>query len=306
MKLLKFAPILLSLLFFITESQAQVNGRNVTYVAYTGSENGTFEQTGEKTWKEYKSGNPSAHATFKETHRDDWSVYLQKSDGARLQLDLHTKKINFNNNFLFTISDANSSPYKMRKKAKLKNDVAQAAAIDNTKKSVTITNQVDTRLLFDSGEPFKGARGAEGGWTKSPKIVATDANYYGKGEWFLEKNNDGTYFIINKFTNRYLFCTGEIVKGQAGAEGGWTQTKQLVGSDANYYERAKWNFQKNADGTYFIINKETKRHLFSTGEKPTKKEGGWLSSPKVVSTDANYYNKAKWNISGPGAATIGR
>ncbi|MEZ4982011.1 MAG: RICIN domain-containing protein [Saprospiraceae bacterium] len=304
MKMFKVLSMFLTLLCFAAEMPAQVNGRNVTYVAYSGSDNGTFEQTSDNTWKEFKAGSRHAHANFTETNRDEWSVYLRKSDGARLQLDLHTKKISINGSFLFNIKEVNARPYKSTsKKSKKGNDVIAPAA-EAEKNLVFIKNKVDSRLLFDSGEPFKGKRGVEGGWTSSPKIVATDANYYGKGQWYLEKNNDGSYFIVNNFTNRYLFCTGEIVKGKAGDEGGWTQTKQLVGSDANYYERAKWNIQKNSDGTYLIINKETKRQLFSTGDKPTKDEGGWIGSPKVVSTDANYYDKAKWNISGPGLKIV--
>ncbi|MEH2241721.1 hypothetical protein [Nostoc sp.] len=51
----------------------------------------------------------------------------------------------------------------------------------------------------------------------------------------------------------------------------------------------------------------TKRYLFSDGN-PIKgnrgDEGGWLASsrfesPKVVGTDANYYNRALWTITTP-------
>lgn len=112
MKMLKVISLLLAVLFFSASLEAQVNGRNVTYVAYSGSDSGTFEQTGDKSWAEYKSGKTNVHATFTETNRDDWSVYLRKSDGANLQLDLHTKKVNINRSFLYNISDAKINPIK--------------------------------------------------------------------------------------------------------------------------------------------------------------------------------------------------
>lgn len=29
-------------------------------------------------------------------------------------------------------------------------------------------------------------------------------------------------------------------------------------------------------------------------------EGGWTKSPAAVSADANYYDRASWNLDGPG------
>jgi hypothetical protein len=170
--------------------------------------------------------------------------------------------------------------------------------------TVTIVNTFDTRFLFDPGKPFVGARGSEGGWTSSPKIIATDANYYNKGTWYLEKNSDGTFFIINKETKRYLFCPGTVFNGKPGNEGGWTNAKQMVGTDDNYYNRAKWIIKKTGNGIYTLENKETHRLLFSTGEKPKQSEGGWTKSPKCVGTDSNYYNKAQWKISGQGVSLL--
>jgi len=46
----------------------------------------------------------AAHARFTETNRDEWSVYLRKSDGANIQLDLHTKKVNVNRSPAFSIA----------------------------------------------------------------------------------------------------------------------------------------------------------------------------------------------------------
>ena len=63
-----------------------------------------------------------------------------------------------------------------------------------------------------------------------------------------------------------------------------------------------------AEGRYFIENVETQRYLFQDGEKicgDRGSEGGWkassgFESPKCVGADANYYNRAYWNITSQG------
>jgi hypothetical protein len=84
----------------------KANGRNVVVVNYHGSQHGSFEQTSPGRWAEYKSGSRKVHATFTETGPDDWSVYLRKSDGARIQIDLHTKKITYNGGFLYFVGSS--------------------------------------------------------------------------------------------------------------------------------------------------------------------------------------------------------
>ncbi|MFK7972202.1 MAG: hypothetical protein AB8F95_17665 [Bacteroidia bacterium] len=93
--------------FSITSATAaSPNGRNVTWVTGDALKPSIFKQTGAKTWQEIKVGERGVHATFTETQRDAWSVYLRKSDGARIQIDLHTKKIKVNNSTLYTIIDS--------------------------------------------------------------------------------------------------------------------------------------------------------------------------------------------------------
>ncbi|MCP6760183.1 MAG: lamin tail domain-containing protein [Fischerella sp. CENA71] len=114
--------------------------------------------------------------------------------------------------------------------------------------------------------------------------------------------------IENQETKRYLFSDGEPIKGQRGSEGGWLassgfESPKIVGTDANYYNRALWKIIPSGD-SFLIENQETKRYIFSDGE-PIKgqrgAEGGWLASsgfesPKIVGADANYYNRALWKI----------
>ncbi|AFY68756.1 hypothetical protein Pse7367_0445 [Thalassoporum mexicanum PCC 7367] len=84
-----------------------VNGFNVKEVRY--GQGGMFQQQPDGSWLEK---NRDGQFTFQETNRDEWSVYLVKSDGARVQLDLFKKEIILNgSNKLYDIlsSSATSS-----------------------------------------------------------------------------------------------------------------------------------------------------------------------------------------------------
>ena len=115
---------------------------------------------------------------------------------------------------------------------------------------------------------------------------------------------EGTYLIENVETYRYLFQDGPEIKGNRGDEGGWLsfsgyEAPNVVGADANYYNRAYWKIIPQGEEKYFIENVETKRYLFSTGAKlegGRGGEGGWTKAPKIVGADANYYNRAYWKI----------
>ena len=179
-------------------------------------------------------------------------------------------------------------------------------------KPVFIENLETKRYLFSDGAPIKGNRGAEGGWKassgfESPNVVGADANYYNRAIWIISQSGNN-FMIENQETKRYLFSDGAPIKGDRGAEGGWKassgfESPKVVGADANYYNRALWNIYQS--GNNFIIeNQETKRYLFADGA-PIKgdrgAEGGWkassgFESPNVVGADANYYNRALWQM----------
>jgi hypothetical protein len=61
--------------------------------------------------------------------------------------------------------------------------------------------------------------------------------------WKLIKRGDA-YMLKNVNTNRYLFSTGKKHTGADGNEGGWLKSPELVGADANYYNRALWYIVK--------------------------------------------------------------
>lgn len=88
---------LVSSLFHIAQA-APANGRNVNVVSV---EQGTFRQIGNKQWVEQNKQGQRVFS-FTETHRDDWSVYLNDtSRNVRLQLDMHRKIVGY--------SDANNT-----------------------------------------------------------------------------------------------------------------------------------------------------------------------------------------------------
>ena len=168
--------------------------------------------------------------------------------------------------------------------------------------------------MFQDGPPIKGPRGAEKGWAassgfKAPAVVGADANYYNRAYWKIIPLGGGKYFIENSETKRYLFQGGPAIEGSRGAEHGWGASSgfkapDVVGADANYYNRAYWMITPVSNGRYFIENIFTKRLLFQPGQ-PIKgnrgAEGGWknangLTSPVVVGADANYYNRAYWML----------
>jgi hypothetical protein len=96
-------PLIAALLFSVVTSffqiaqAASVNGRNVNVVSV---DNGTFRQVSRKSWVEQNKQGQRVFS-FKETHRDAWSVYLHDaSRNVRLQLDMHRKIVGY--------SDANN------------------------------------------------------------------------------------------------------------------------------------------------------------------------------------------------------
>lgn len=76
---------------------AVTNGHNANVVEFgdNGGKLGTFRQISSNQWVEQnKQGNTTFK--FRETHRDDWSVYLHDaSRNVRLQLDLHRKIVGY-------------------------------------------------------------------------------------------------------------------------------------------------------------------------------------------------------------------
>ena len=106
----------------------------------------------------------------------------------------------------------------------------------------------------------------------SPNCVGADANYDNRAYWKFVPQGNGKYFIENLKTERYLFQNGNKIKGDRGAEGGWTSNPGFgvplcVGSDANYFDRAYWKLEPQGEDRYFIVNVQTQRYLLQDGSK---------------------------------------
>lgn len=164
-----------------------------------------------------------------------------------------------------------------------------------------IKSTIYGRYMLQTGNPFS-YRGVEGGWSNSPKVVGSDANYENRANWRITQVFSETlaiYLIKNIVTQRYLFQAGGVIGSYRGAEGGWGNSPKVVGSDANYYNRAYWKILPLSSGNYFIENSEFRRYTFQTGETYSGNrgdEGGWSDSPKIVGSDANYYHRAQFSL----------
>ena len=62
--------------------------------------------------------------------------------------------------------------------------------------------------------------------------------------WQLQYQPDGWCQIVNVATDRMLFDSAKPISGPHGSEGGWLKTLEIVATDDNYYDRAKWTFEK--------------------------------------------------------------
>jgi hypothetical protein len=90
-----FAVVVLTMGFISvlapTSAKAEANGWNTTVVEFAG---GSFELNQSGVWLEFASGNPQVRYRFRETSRDEWSVYgRDASRNMDIQLDMYRKKI---------------------------------------------------------------------------------------------------------------------------------------------------------------------------------------------------------------------
>ena len=158
---------------------------------------------------------------------------------------------------------------------------------------VKLKNVITNRYLFSAGDAVTSSKAS------SAPVLGADANYYNRADWLLKRVRDG-YTLKNRETMRYLRSEGKPVQG---AEGGWLNSPPVVGPGGKFDGGEVWELNKSGD-SYLLRNRSTGRYLFMTGEPVKESEGGWLNSPVVVGTDLDYYNRAVWNIDGPGAEQI--
>lgn len=143
----------------IVKVAGEVNGASVKRVFHAG---GRFVDKGNGKWEE--RGNDGAKFDFRETGRDEWSVYLtDDSRGVNLQLDLHRKMIFY--------SDANTPQ-------RPQYEITKAEAGKSGGSSATPTPSAV------NGRNVKNVK-YEGGSFRQKK----------DGSW-IEKNNDGKHNFV--------------------------------------------------------------------------------------------------------------
>ena len=102
----------------------------------------------------------------------------------------------------------------------------------------------------------------------------------------------------NVRTKRLMFSPGSTVV-ERGSEGGTSLGTRILGSDANYYNRAFWKILNHGQGRYLFENYKTRRYLFSEGDVLQGNrgcEGVAAEAPPCLGSDANYDNRAVWKI----------
>ena len=139
-------------------------------------------------------------------------------------------------------------------------------------------------------------------WTKrllflgSNKILGSDANYYNRANWKIKKNKEGKYTIWNNVAKRYLSTSGDEIPGDGGCENGAAEAPLCLPSEDQDDPRNLWRIIEHQNGKYFIVSVVNFRYVLSQGEPPTRSEGGWLRSPRCAMSDANYENRALWEL----------
>lgn len=154
--------------------------------------------------------------------------------------------------------------------------------------------QGDTNYIMDYGH--------YGEWKFHPESIE---DYNNRKAWLtcnkpIHSSRDEIYFIKAVATGRYLFADGSNVRSSRDAEAGWVVAPRVRAVDANYYNLAKWKLIHQGNDIYVIENVETGRYLLGQGSSvvgnPYASEGGWRHAPRMVASDAGYYNLHRWQL----------
>jgi hypothetical protein len=157
---------------------------------------------------------------------------------------------------------------------------------------------VRTRRVLHSrgGNYFTGERGLEGGVSNANYITGASADYYSLGSWKILYQGEGNYIIENYANKRYLYSEGDEIPGDCGCEGGVAEAPPCLESHANYDNRALWKIIQQEEGKYLIQSVVNFRYVYSQGEPVRETDSGYSASPRCVMSDANYDDRALWEI----------
>ena len=70
----------------------------------------------------------------------------------------------------------------------------------------------------------------------------------------------------------------------------------MVGTDANYYDRAEWKLIPQGHNMFLIEGKNSGRYVMVDETIRSGGEGGWSEAPAVLAADENYYGLALWKF----------
>ena len=152
------------------------------------------------------------------------------------------------------------------------------------------------RVLHSIGNHFTGERGLEGGVSNANYITGANIDYYYLGSWKILYQGEGQYIIENYLNKRYLYSDGDEIPDDCGCEDGVAKAPPCLASDANYDNRALWKIIQQGEGKYLIQSVVNFRYVYSQGEPPIRGEGNYYHSPRCVMSDANYDDRALWEI----------
>ena len=180
------AALLFSMMMslFQTAQAAPVNGRNVNVVSV---EQGTFRQVSKQHWIEQNKHGQRVFS-FKETHRDAWSVYLHDaSRNVHLQLDLHRKIVGY--------SDANNPS---------KRDLYRITA-----GSSKLSGWLVKRVKFNNGAfVYKG--GKQWVETGTHNQVRFNFREVARDDWsvYLKDSSRNVYIQLDLHTRKVMYNAG--------------------------------------------------------------------------------------------------
>lgn len=107
------------------------------------------------------------------------------------------------------------------------------------------------------------------------------------------KSEEAVIVLTNLKNKRVIISEGACPVQE---EGDLEHSTLIVDTKHNSGKRQEWLVIKNDDKTVSLQNRHTQRFLYSTGNPPTKDEGGWLESPSILGTAHEFDERSRWYV----------
>ncbi len=253
----------------------RVNGRNVKQVIYGGSQRGIFQPQRNGSWIEK---NRDGQFSFREVGRDDWSVYLLKSDGLNIQLDLHRQEVILRGQGkLYDIKKASRKVSKQRRLHSQNIRINHTNRVNNHNGRTNTYRKLTTLFLEKENKCFEGnkvARGSTLGGAafmddcqnvsgQSWKMIPTGGGYFRLTTQFLEKENkclEGNKFASGStlggraFMDNCQNVSGQLWKMIPTSNGYFRLTTMFLEKENKCLEGNKFDFRSTLGGGAFMDN----------------------------------------------------